>query len=63
MSKRLKEKIIGFEAVNQRICLIRIRGKFFNYSFINVHASIEEKLKDEKESFYERVYIPSMPKT
>ncbi|KAJ4451970.1 hypothetical protein ANN_03454 [Periplaneta americana] len=42
-----------FEAVNERLCRLRIRGKLFNYSIINFHAPTEEKDEQEKENFYQ----------
>jgi hypothetical protein len=47
--KRVKDLVIDFETVNARICCIRMKGKSFNYSFINAHAPTEDKLEEEKE--------------
>lgn len=38
-----KHQIIDWRPVNQRICVIRIKGKFRNISLINVQAPTEEK--------------------
>jgi hypothetical protein len=38
--------------VDERICCLHIKGKFFNCSLINIYASTEEKCEDEKEAFY-----------
>lgn len=43
ITKRLKQAVIDFKAVNHRICNIRIREKFFNYSIIKAHAPTEDK--------------------
>jgi hypothetical protein len=32
---------------------LRIKGKFFNYTIINVHAPTEVSAEEEKESFYD----------
>ena len=40
-----------FEHVNDRLCWIRVRGKF-NYSIINAHAPTEDKDDEEKDKFY-----------
>ena len=53
VGKRVKHLIIDFMAKSPRLCKIRIRGAFFNYSLINVHAPTEDKDDDEKEAFYE----------
>ena len=33
-----RNAVLGFNPVDERICTLRIRGKFFNYTLINVHA-------------------------
>ena len=37
------------------MCWLRIRGKFFNYSIINVHAPTEDKSDIEKDVFYDEL--------
>ena len=39
----------------ERICVLRIKTKFQNVSFINAHAPTEEKEETEKEAFYHKV--------
>ena len=34
---------------------VRIKGRFFNYSIINVHCPHEERSDDEKEAFYAKL--------
>lgn len=53
--KSLKHAVIGFEAISERMCKIRIKGKFHNYSLINIHAPTEDKSEEEKEAFYENL--------
>ncbi|XP_072389409.1 uncharacterized protein [Diabrotica undecimpunctata] len=55
VSKRVNNLIIGFDAIDHRICVLRIRGTFLNYSLINAHAPIEDKTDTEKEEFYEKL--------
>jgi hypothetical protein len=55
VSKRIRSRVIGFKPVDKRICVLRIRGKFKNYSFICAHAPTEEKSEREKDKFYERL--------
>jgi exonuclease III len=57
VSKRVKDLVIDFEAVNSRICCIRMKGKFFNYGFMNAQAPTEDKLEEDKEEFYEHLEI------
>ncbi|XP_039442206.1 uncharacterized protein LOC120422734 [Culex pipiens pallens] len=49
---KMQYRVFGFIAFSERMCELRIRGRFFNYSIINVHCLHEEKTDDEKETFY-----------
>ena len=51
----LKQTIMDFRAINDRLCTLRMRGKFFNISLINVHAPTEDKEEEEKDLFYGRL--------
>lgn len=67
VNQRLKNQVIGFKAVNERICILRIKTKFFNISIINVHAETEDKDEATKDTLYdklEHIYdtIPSKDK-
>lgn len=45
-----KQQILNWELINERICVIRIKGKFHNISLIKcAYALTEEKTKEEKE--------------
>ena len=43
---------MGFEPINERICNVRLKGKYHNITIINIHAPTEEKDEDTKERFY-----------
>lgn len=62
--KSLKNAVIKFEAFTNRVCYIRIKGKFRNISMINVHAPTEDKDLEEKVEFYEQLeeYFGRLPK-
>jgi exonuclease III len=53
----IKKNILSFEPYNERLCKLRIKGKFNNLSVISVHAPTEEKTDEEKEKFYEDLQI------
>lgn len=53
VDKSVKGNVIKFEAVNERLCTLRIRGKFFNITLVNVHAPTEEKDEIDKDNFFE----------
>ena len=48
-------KILGFERISDRICKLRIKGKFYNVTLINIYAPTEDKEEDIKEHFYEEL--------
>ena len=50
--KEMKKFIKGFEPVNERICKLRIRGKYCDLSLFSVHAPTEDKEEREKDVFY-----------
>jgi alkylated DNA nucleotide flippase Atl1 len=54
VNSRFLSNILRFEPVNNRLCWIRVCGKYRNYSIINAHAPTEEKDKFylELESVY-----------
>jgi hypothetical protein len=53
VKKNFKGLVIDFNAISTRICTLRMKGKFFNYTIINVHAPTEVSTDREKESFYD----------
>jgi hypothetical protein len=58
---RFLPNILHFVPVNNRLCWIRVLGKFRNYSIINAHAPTEDKDDEEKDNFYlelETAYSP-----
>ncbi|CAH4033662.1 unnamed protein product [Pieris brassicae] len=40
--KIAQTKVIDFNAVSERVCMLRCKDKFFIYSIINAHAPTEE---------------------
>jgi len=52
---KIRDNVIGFEAVNDRLCKLRLKGKYNNVSLINIYAPTEDKADTEKENFYEEL--------
>jgi hypothetical protein len=48
ISRRIRENLLECEPVNDRLCRIRIRGKFRNLTIISAHAPTEDKEEEEK---------------
>jgi hypothetical protein len=49
VNKRIKHLVTNFKVKTPRICKIRVRGLFCNYS---LHTPTEEKDEDEKDTIY-----------
>jgi len=51
ISRKIKESILELEPVNDRLCRVRIRGKFRNLTIISAYAPMEDKGEEEKVDF------------
>ena len=51
VNSRFLMNILRFDPVNDRLCWIRVRGKFRNYSLINARTRTEDKEDEEKDIF------------
>ena len=49
----ITNNVIGFEAINERLCKIIIKGKYNNMTLLNMYAPTEDKAGIEKEKFYD----------
>jgi hypothetical protein len=47
--------VINFTPINERLCVIRIKGRFFNYSLITMHAPTNDSEEEAKDQFYEQL--------
>lgn len=50
--QKLRQAVLGFEPISERICKLRIKGKFCNISFVNVYAPTEDAEEDIVDDFY-----------
>uniref|UniRef100_A0A1B0CNV0 Reverse transcriptase domain-containing protein n=1 Tax=Lutzomyia longipalpis TaxID=7200 RepID=A0A1B0CNV0_LUTLO len=55
VSRKVKPAVIGFKPISERLCTLRVRGKFQNISLINVHAPTEDSSESEKDNLYDLV--------
>ena len=53
--RKVKESILEWEPVNDRLCRIKIRGKFSNLTIISAYAPTEDKGEEEKVEFYNKL--------
>jgi exonuclease III len=61
VKEKVRNKVLDFKAIDQRICLLRIKTKFGNLSLMNACAPTEESDDVDKDRFYqtvERAYDP-----
>jgi exonuclease III len=54
--KSAMNKILGFEPISDRICKLRVKGKFHNITLTNIYTPAEDKEEDVKEQFYEELH-------
>lgn len=59
VSKRTNKAIKGFEPVSERICTLRVKGKFHNITFINVYTPTEDAEEDIAGQLYDLLQIVS----
>jgi exonuclease III len=53
VSKKACRSVLGFSPICERICTLRIKGKFHNITFVNVHAPTKDTEDDTVYEFYE----------
>jgi exonuclease III len=51
--KEVEKNSMSFTPISERICTLRLKGKFHNVTLINIHAPTEQKMEEEKDKFYD----------
>ena len=51
IQKSAMHKILGFEPISDHICKLRVKGKFYDMTVINIYAPVEDKEEDIKSNF------------
>jgi len=49
LMKKTQKHIINFELHNERLCKLRVKGKYNNITLINAYATKEDKTEEIKE--------------
>jgi exonuclease III len=57
LKKTIHNHVLNFLPVNERLCKLRIKGKFNNITIISAYALTEDKETEIKEQFYEEIQI------
>lgn len=55
ISPTARKSVINFTPINERISVLRLRGRWFNITIINVYAPTEDKDEEVKDDFYEKL--------
>ncbi|XP_054259423.1 uncharacterized protein LOC128984157 [Macrosteles quadrilineatus] len=55
LNAKTRKSLLAFEPVSDRICKLKLKGKFRNISVISAYAPTEDAGDDEKESFYDQL--------
>lgn len=55
VASQTMKNFIGFEPVNERMCKLRLRGKFRNITIVAVYAPTEEADEGDKQLFYDQL--------
>jgi exonuclease III len=55
VNSKFNHMVKNFTPINERLCVIRIKGRFFNYSLINIHARTNDSEEEAKDQFFEQL--------
>ena len=61
----MASSVIGFEPYNERLCKLRIKGKYNNITLINIYAPTEDHTEGIKEQSYDNLqhFLDKTPKS
>jgi hypothetical protein len=46
---------MNFIPINERLCSLKVKGRFFNDSLINIYAPTNDSKDEAKDFFYEKL--------
>jgi exonuclease III len=63
--KKIQKYIINFELHNERLCKLRIKGKYSNITLISAYTPTEDKAEEIKEQIYDDLQpiVDKVPKS
>jgi len=57
VSKKVSRSVLGFLPVCDRICTLRVKGRFHNSTFVNVYSPTEDTEDEIVDEFYETLHV------
>jgi exonuclease III len=55
VDSKFNHMVINFTPFNELLCVIRIKGRFFNYFLINIYAPTNDSEEEAKDQFYKQL--------
>ena len=53
--RKMKRNVLDFKAIDKRLCILKIKTKFYNQSCINVCAPTEEMVEMEEVTCHQKM--------
>jgi exonuclease III len=57
INAKMRKSFLSFEPLSDRLCKLRLRGKFRNITLISVHAPTEDSPDVIKDDFYDQLTL------
>jgi hypothetical protein len=55
VDSKINHMVENFTPIKERLRVFRTKGRFFNYSLINIHAPTNDSEEEDKDQFYEQL--------
>jgi hypothetical protein len=55
VERNMKQNVLDFKAIDKRLCILKIKTKFYNQSCINVCAPTEEMVEMEEVTCHQKM--------
>ncbi|XP_071628707.1 craniofacial development protein 2-like [Temnothorax longispinosus] len=55
INSKMKKSYLGFEPLGEKMCKLRLKGRFRNLSIISAYAPTEDANEEEKNAFYDEL--------
>jgi hypothetical protein len=49
LDSKVNHWVTNFTPINERLCIFRIKSRFFNYALINIHAPKNDSAEEDKD--------------